>query len=237
MNILNFVFRVLSIFSISIYMLSCSKTESSNIKTSGLYASYQIVGNNQNSVNCSVSFQVGGYTGTYVSLENGDNVTCDGNSMIKSELFGIITYSATVSYRPSGSYVVTLSRPGESDYNSTVTLPTDISGYSPSSSTVVSKGNPVTITWSLSTNSYESMDATFSYTVANQSFSYRQSDTYPENGTLGFSSSETQVNPAVSGTWTGNLKYSRYLDGVMADGLEGRIRAQQEVTVSVTLVD
>jgi hypothetical protein len=220
-----------------VFGLGCTKTVSSNIKTSGLYASYQLVGNNQNSVSCSVSFQVGGFTGTYVSLEDGDQVTCDGNSMIKSELFGIITYSATVSFRPSGSYEITLTRPGESAYTSNVTLPTVISGYSPSTSTTITKGNAQSVSWNASANTLESMDVTLSYSVASQSYSYRQNDTYPENGTLGFSSSETQVNSTVSGTWAGQLKFSRYLDGVMADSLDGYIKAKQEVIVSVSLVD
>lgn len=93
--IVNFLF----FGSLTILATSCAKTESENVSTKGIYASFGLLGNNVNSVNCSVQLQVGGPTGTFLDLSSGDSITCNGsNTMLRSELAGIITYSATLPY-------------------------------------------------------------------------------------------------------------------------------------------
>lgn len=224
---------------ISAILTSCSKTDSGNVKTSGFYASYSVSGNNQNSVNCSATFQVGGPTGTYLNLNDGDTVTCNGNSMSRSELAGMVSYSASVPYVAGGTYTITLTRSNESPYQSSVVLPEPIAGHSPSAAFSIQKGAALTPTWTASSSAFDSMRISLSYSGAGSSFSESHSelDTSPEDGSVGFGSADTSRSPASVGTWTGTLTYQRYRYGTVATGLDGIISASQSVSVGVSLTD
>lgn len=217
--------------------ISCSNTNSDNVKTSGFYVTYTVRGNNQNSVSCTATLQVGGSTGTYLDLSGGDSVTCNGNSMSRSEFLGMITYSATVPYSVGGTYTVVLNRSGETPYSSTAVLPEAIANMNPSSATSYTKGNPISPSWTSSASALDGMVVTLNYSAGGSSYSYQQNDTAPENGVVGFSSGQTQLTPAVAGPWTGSIEYSRRRTGSMAVGLSGTITASQVATVSVTLTD
>lgn len=218
--------------------VGCAKTESSNIKTSGFYASYRITGNNQNAAVCSVTYQVGGITGTYIDLEAGDIVTCDGQSMNRTELAGIITYSTNVAYQVGKTYNVVLTRAGEGSYTSSVVLPEEIIGYAPTNLSNFQKGSAINTTWNASSNIMHNMQVTLSYNTGNRSYSFYKYDSAPEAGSgLGFSTTETQVNPPVAGNWTSTIKFQRYLLGSMDASLEGSIRGEQEVSSNITLTD
>lgn len=216
---------------------SCSKTESSYVETEGFYVSYSVVGNNQNSATCTVTFQVGGPTGTYLDLSSGDSITCDGSSMARSEFLGIVSYTANVSYRPQGQYELIFNREGEGNYISTLTLPEPITGMVPSSSQTYQKANPISVLWNTSSNSEDGMRAYLNYSAGTTSYTFSKNDTSPESGSLGFSSTETQTQIPSSGTWTGSIKLSRYLSGSMASGLSGTIVGKQETSVSIQLID
>lgn len=222
---------------VGLLLVSCSKTESDNVKTSGFYVTYSVQGNNQNSVSCTATFQVGGSTGTYLDLSSGDTITCNGNSMSRSEFLGMITYTATVPYSVGGTYTLVLSRTGESAYSSSVVLPEAIAGMNPSSATSYTKGTGLSAAWTPSSNAADGMNVYLRYTAAGTGYYYSQNDTSPENGVVGFSSAETQLQPPVAGTWSGSIEYSRTRAGTMATELSGTITAYQEVTVSISLVD
>jgi len=224
---------------LSTVLAGCSKTDSGNVKTSGFYASYSVSGNNQNSVNCSATFQVGGSTGTYLNLNAGDSVTCNGNSMSRSELAGMISYSASVPFVSGGTYTITLSRTSETPYQSSVVLPEPITGYSPSAAFSIQKGAALTPTWNPSSSAFDSMRISLSYNGSGSSFSESHSeiDTSPEDGSVGFGSGDTSRSPASFGTWTGTLTYQRYRYGTVATGLDGIISASQSVSVGVSLTD
>lgn len=222
---------------LSIFATSCAKTSSDNVKTSGFYGSYSIRGNNQNSVNCSVQFQVGGPTGTYLDLSGSDSVTCNGNNMSRSELLGVITYSATVPYTVGGTYTVVLTRSGEAPYTSTAVLPEAITGMNPGTTTSYRKGASISPSWTASANAADAMGVTLSYSAGSTSYSHYLNDTAPENGSVGFNGSQTQVNPPVAGTWSGTIEYSRRRAGTMDPALSGVITASQNFTANISLTD
>lgn len=221
-----------------LFSVGCSKTASDNVKTSGFYATYRITGNNQNSATCTATFQVGGPTGTYLDLSSTDSITCDGQSMNRSEFAGIVSYSANVTYVVGKTYDIVLSRAGEGDYISSAVLPEAISGYSPSGAPSYQKGSPINISWTPSSSNSDNIYVYLNYTANGSSYSYSENDTAPESGVgTGFSTTETQVSPPVTGTWNATLKFQRYRDGIMSSELDGNMLAEQQITVSVTLTD
>lgn len=216
----------------------CSKVPSDNVKTAGIYASYSIRGNNQNSVVCTVQFQAGGSTGTFLDLSAGDSVTCNGQSMSRNEFAGIITYSATLPYTVGAVYTVIFSRANEGSYTSTVTLPEAIEGISPSQGTTIQKGSALTASWVPSRNLNDNLSATLDIRPnSSRSMTHAVVDSSPENGSLGFSGDQTQVTPPEVGNWAGVLTLKRYRMGTMAEGLKGIIQASQQSSVNLTFVD
>lgn len=223
-----------SLFLVMSLLVSCSNTKSDNVKTSGFYATLSVDGNNQNSVTCKATFQVGGATGTYLDLNAGDSVTCNGNSMNRSELLGAITYSATVTYQPESTYSIVLNRSGEGSYTSTVKLPAAITNLSPNSAFSTSKGSVMNISWTPSSNATED---TFEAYLSGSGISAILTDTPPEQGALGFGSADTTPSPSSSntGSISASLQYSRIRNGTLANSLSGTIKAYQRSTISVTL--
>lgn len=232
--------NTLLLISALFLLVGCAKTNSENIKTAGIYATYRIEGNNQNSATCTVQFQVGGATGTFLNLTSGDSVTCDGQSMNRSEIAGIITYSASVAYLVGKTYNVNFSRPDEGAYISSVVMPSEINGISVAPNTSFQKASAITPTWSASGNASESMWVELNFCTSTNSncYRYQKNDTAPEAGSgIGFSSSETQVTPNVAGTWNGSLTFRRYLNGSMDASISGSIQAEQKTSVSILLND
>lgn len=231
-NFINGIFILLTLSFSS--LISCSNTKSDNVKTSGIHATFSVEGNNQNSVNCQATLQVGGATGTYLDLTSGDSVTCNGNSMSRSELLGIITYSATVPYQVGSTYTIVLTRTGENPYSSSVVLPEAISNVSPSSAISQQKGSAINVSWTPSSNATED---SFSASLSATGVSALLTDSPPEQGALGFGSTDTTPSPVSSDSSTGTLTYSRARSGTMATGLAGTIKAYQKTSVSVTLTN
>lgn len=216
---------------------ACSKTNSSNVKTSGIYVTYTIEGNNQNSAVCRAQFQVGGSTGTFLDLDNGDTVTCQGQSMSRSEFAGIVTYYAAVTYNPGGTYVVNFSRTGEPLYTASVAMPLPIAGMSPASFRTYQKNQAFTISWTPSLSGADSLTAWLSFDTSNSSYSSTKSGGQPEIGTVGFAAQDTVASPPTAGTYDGKIEYDRSRGGVIPSPLSGSIRAHQIFTVPIQLVD
>ncbi|GIL16623.1 MAG: hypothetical protein BroJett040_03740 [Oligoflexia bacterium] len=231
------------LFGTGLILSACSNTLSSNIKTSGFYVTYSVNATGGAIASCEASFNVGGSTGTYVDLDGGDTVTCNGLSMSRYQdpIFHTITYKVNVPAVVGGVYEIKFVRVGENPYSATVTLPAPILATAPAANANIVKGSTLTASWVASTDPYTSMAVNLSYSVPKDSgsttYSYSKYDSAPENGTVGWGISETQVYPAQAGPWTGTVKFTRSKSGEMAAGLSGYISAEQTVSVSVSLVD
>ena len=236
MNLLRF----LCVTSVAVvFAVGCSKTNSDNVKTSGFYVTYTVTGNNVGTATCTARLQVGGSTGTFLELNGGDSITCDGQSMSRSEFAGIITYSANVTYAVGKIYTVILNRSGEGSYSSTVDMPPVIAGYTPSTTNSYQKGTIINPTWTPSASGLDTMYVDLSYNYGSGSRTVLHTDTAPENGSgVSFGATDTQVTPAgAPGTWTGTLRYTRSRSGQLSTSLSGAISASQEVSVAVNLTD
>lgn len=219
-------------------LAACSNTESENVKTSGFYATYTLFAEGASSASCQATFQVGGSTGTYLDLNSGDTVTCDGQSMVRSELLGMITYTASVTATVGKTYEIVLTRSGEPTYTSTVVLPEAVAGTTPATTTNYTKGSVINTSWTPSSNTTEDfMTVTLSYTAGDHSASASADDTAPESGTLGFGSSDTNQYSSTTGTFGGKITFKRKRVGTMASGLEGQIYSQQKLEIPINLTD
>lgn len=225
------------VVTIALGLVACSKTPSSNVKTSGIHGSFSVVANQQGGVTCKAEFQVGGGTGTFLELDDGDTVTCQGQVMARSEFAGIVTYSVPLQPIPGGQYSVVFTRPNESPYRATVTLPEPIAGLNPTAMSSFQKGRPFQVNWTPSSNPADQMQVTLSFKTGQ---SYRmafESGGHPEVGFANFSASDTSSNPPEPGTWGGDITFSRYRVGQMPTGLGGEIKGTQEVKLAVQLKD
>lgn len=217
---------------------ACSNTESENVKTSGFYATYTLFAEGASTATCQATFQVGGSTGTYLDLNSGDSVTCDGQSMVRSEFLGMIMYTATVTATVGKTYDVVLTRSGEPTYTSSVVLPEAVAGTTPATTTNYTKGSVINTSWTPSSNTTEdSMTVTLTYDAGEHSASASADDTAPESGTIGFGSSDTNQYSSVTGTFGGKITFKRKRVGAMASGLEGVVYSQQKLEVPVNLTD
>lgn len=232
--------KYLMMILMSLLIISCAKTKSDNIKTSGFYANYSVTGSQANTalVSCSASFQVES-GGTYIDLSSGDSVTCNGQSMSRSELAGIVTYSASVAYQVGGTYEIVLTRTGESPYSSTVTLPEAVTGISPTSGSY-SKGAQINYSWTPSSTSSDEMIIQFNrVTSASPSPCPRSDsnyDTSPEDGSGAFGTNQTALpSDGIAGACSMQIKWIRARNGTMSSGLNGKIKAYQSNEANITL--
>lgn len=215
----------------------CSKTPSSNVKTAGIHVSFTVEGNNQNAATCEARFQVGGATGTYLDLQDGDSVTCEGKTMVREEFAGIVVYRVPVSYNPRGAYTVMFTRPKESPYVSTVLMPEPIVGMNPVGFVGYQKGRPFSVAWAPSLNTGDEMRVELSYQAGNTSTFRYKSGGRPETGGVGFGAEDTTTNPPQPGTVSGKITYHRVRNGYVPSPLSGTIQGVQTFSVPVQFTD
>lgn len=137
-------------------LASCAKVSSTEVKSGGIWADVHVTGDSAGGAVCEAVFQVGDATGTFLSLDGGDQVTCDGKPMGKTEVLGEITYSVKVPYDLTKTYPIVLSRPGETPYEADVTLPEPVSITWPRAAERVAATGGVELRWALgATTAYD----------------------------------------------------------------------------------
>lgn len=221
-------------------LAACSKAPSTDVKTGSIVATYEVNADTATQATCTAKFQVGGSTGTFLDLGGGDSVTCNGYPMSRSEIFNIITYSATVPTPPGGLYKIVFQRPSES-YDATTTVPEQIFNASPAAGTSFQKGTSIPVSWQTAADPSVTMTAILTYDYAagpeTRHASYYREDTAPENGLLSFAGSDTQVSPPVPGAWAAHLTLERIRYGNMPTGLGGSINGSRRLVIPITLRD
>lgn len=220
---------------IALAATGCSKTPSSNVKTSGIYVSYSVVGDNVGSATCEAQFQVGGPTGTFLELDDGDSVTCDGQPMARNEFAGIVTYRVPVTYKPRGSYIVVFTRKDEPQYVATTGIPESITGLNPVSFVGLQKSRPFSVSWTPSLNNGDEMQVALQHSSSRSSGAKFKSGGRPESGVVMFQSEDTRFEE--SGPINAKIVYRRMREGRLPLGLAGHIRGVQSVSVPVQLTD
>ncbi len=225
---------------VSLLLIGCAKTSSDNIKTSGFYATYSIssAATSPTIAICSASFSVE-QGGTYIELGSSDTVTCNGQTMTKSVVLGIVSYSANLTATVGSTYTVLLTRSGESPYSASVTLPAAIATTAPSVGFSQAKGLGLTYAWTASSNASDAMyltgDAVTSGDLACPNRA-TFTDSPPENGSGAFSTTEmTLRSGGTTGACAYKISWERARVGTMPSGLNGTITAVQTVSVTGTL--
>jgi hypothetical protein len=212
-----------------LFACASKKSDSSNIKTTGINANFQIVGVN-NTVSCRVIFNLEGDSSNIVDLSAGDSVTCNGTTMSKSGNY----YVASQTYTTGGTYTLVFTRSGETPYTSTVVLPEAPVITAPAQGATSTKGQALNVTWTPSSNTTDSAAITL-YTSGH--FSYSVTATAPESGSVTFGSSQTNTSPPETGGWTAEVWAVRTRQGTMASGLIGTIEATNKTVTTINLAD
>jgi hypothetical protein len=224
-----------------VLVLGCAKTNSDNIKTSGFYAEYTVaVDATTNTVaKCSASFRVEA-GGTFIDLSANDTVTCNGQSMARSEIAGIVTYSTNLTATVGGIYTVVLTRSGESPYSASVTLPAAVVTSAPANNGSFSKGAPLSLAWTISSNAADAIVVTTSR-VTTDSTKCPNNALYanpaPEAGIGSFTAMDMALPTATgtAGTCNMNVNWQRQRLGTMPSGLNGSIYGIQSSSVPIIL--
>lgn len=197
-------------------------TQSSDVKTEDLTATFSVTHfATLSTVSCFASFTKTA-TGESVTLSADDIVTCNGEAMTQSGA----NFTSAPEYVAGGEYTIRLIRRGASPYGATVTMPTGATPLSPAPGGSITKGQPVTVIWSPSTNYFDLMTVTIYNQQSGNSVVYSvNTDDNPEDGSVTFTASETQSVPPVAGNWNGVMYMNRVRSGEMPSGLNGTITA------------
>lgn len=235
----NFLFKIFCI--ISVLLAGCAKTESENIKTSGFFAGYTVSVSSATptTASCSASFTVE-EGGTYIDLSDSDTVTCNGETMVKTVLGNIVSYSKSFStVTPGATFTIVLTRSGESPYSASVTLPQAVVVTAPSSSFSQAKGAALDFSWTVSSDVGDAMYVTTERVTSGDTkcpYAASYLDSAPEAGSGTFGSSEMALpTDGTTGACSMNVNFERSRTGTMPSGLNGRIRALQSASVQGTL--
>ncbi len=226
------------------FLMGCSKTRSTAIATSEIYATYSVAGNSADQLTCSAVFQVGGGTGTYIEMDGEDTAICsNGTTEVTlnktTDFLGIVEYSTTsLAYDAAKTYTLTFKRKAGETHAANATLPPAVVINSPAAASEQTKGAILNFTFTAATSS--AIDATLSWSTSGKNGSTGHALT--ESGIGAFSATETKTldskGATVSGNISGTIKIERSLTGTFPSTLKGGIiRGRQQATRAITLVD
>jgi hypothetical protein len=137
-------------FFLTLCLLSnaaCTSAASSDVKTSGISASYLVATNQEDpSANVSATFQFGS---TYLDLVAGDDVLCDGKLLTRQKnVLGKISYEGTVpKHVPGALYTFEFRRKGE-NIKSSIAQPTPLALIAPAQNAELKASQETRVTWS-----------------------------------------------------------------------------------------
>jgi hypothetical protein len=212
-------------------LASCAKVDSQQVKSGGVFAQFDVTGDSSGHAECQAVFQVGDANGTYMALDGGDQVTCEGKSMKKTELLGVITYTADVPYEVGKSYEIVFSRPDESPYKAVVSLPEPVSITWPRAGERVAGSRGVELKWALGATINYDMSVSVS---GSNSVAFFSSE-YPDKGSR-FLDPDSLKMPEGSSAENFTAAVKRARAGSFPTGLAGgRSVGAQQARVTFTL--
>ncbi len=137
------------------FLSGCSTASSTDIKTSGLYASFSGTADGSGKTRVSTTLQVGQLSTTFVEIAGTDALDAssgtDKSAMAKSSLLGLVSYSASLTGDEEGkSVTVALTRasPDTSAPSSTLTLPAKFQITGPTGGAAFARGaDAIEVKW------------------------------------------------------------------------------------------
>lgn len=197
----------------------CANTDSSNIKTSGFCPNMSVTKNVSNT-SVSVQFTAGcGIGGSYIELSAGDTLSVQVNSgslqsLNKSVVLGIVTYSTNITANVGDTVTITLHREDEGSYSSSVVVPSAISIISPGDGSTVNNGSSFNVTWTSGGGGSMPVSFNWSYDNAGTTISKSTSTTSSDTGSTTISGLHTTHSRG--STITGaTVKLGRRLTGTL----------------------
>jgi len=222
---------------------ACSFTASSNVKSKAIHASNTVAVSNNSAV-CSAILQVGGTNGTYIDLDGGDQLNCNGIKMSRHKnIANQIWYEATLPYVPGGTYNIQLVR-GDETMNSSIKIPSQIEDARIEGGPSHKIGEPLTVVWKTSQASGESVNVelTLSSSRASASRTVLASDSAGDSGTATFSGTDTvittyenEVRKQEPGPYNGTVWLRRKATGFLSGSWSGEAIGTQKISLRVTL--
>jgi len=151
---------LLVFFVIFILSAGCSSTTSDNIKTSGIYALFNVENKyGENTVTAKATLQVGGITGSYIKLVGDDELLCDGQKLSSRETaLGSIEYVANLPKKNAGEKYVFKFKRKDEEHTIEVTQLQDVHITAPKQSQSFKISDDIKVTWE--PKSTEDMDLT-----------------------------------------------------------------------------
>ncbi len=146
-----------------------SKSDSQDIKTSGMRADFKVIadGSGSSDIDARIFVGSGGLNSTLVNLEGGDNLTAEHDGVTKTlneqhGTFGNIRYTESFN-SDQGAFIISLNRSGGvSAPNSTVTLPTAFDIDTPAQDAQIPFSSDIDLSWSPSGFASE-LEVSFEY--------------------------------------------------------------------------
>jgi len=143
-----------------ILLAGCSSTPSENVKTSGIYAIFTIENKyGENTVKAKATLQVGGMTGSFLKLSEGDELYCDDQKLSeKTTVIGSVEYIATLPKKNAGEKYVFKFKRKDEEYIIEVPQLKDVHITAPKQSESFKISEDIKVTWE--PKSTEEMDLT-----------------------------------------------------------------------------
>lgn len=136
-------------------IVGCSEVDSSDLKSSGFYASMHVTANGNNQTEVWVSLKTGPrIDADSIDLSEGDTLTATANGITKT-LSRDISYETSFNFDEGGAeFVISLERnEGEDMPSSRVELPQKFAILMPNVDEILNSGETITVTWSPSVES------------------------------------------------------------------------------------
>lgn len=135
---------VLAIVCVSIFFAGCPREDSCNIRTGGIYLSFNVL-EKDGAATVTATFTVGGPFGTALSLGDcGDDITVNAVPL-QAKQGAFVYYEATLA--PADLYTFEFTRDGEGPYISEVVAPPTVTITAPVQGTAISRAVAFDVTW------------------------------------------------------------------------------------------
>ena len=209
----------------------CAKTPSSNVKTDGIYATFEAKGYAGKTVEVHSTFQVGGPLGTNIELVGSDTITCNGQTLTRQDAGTFISYYYNFPYAAGSTYEFILSRSGEAPKVARVTLPEPVLLISPLNRNTYKSGYPINLSWTPGTSSSDVLHIEFQNGGSPRDI---YEDLPTDSGSFTIPAENTQIK---STSYDATLSLKRRRAGSFPNGLTGGIVQATEVSeISINLM-
>lgn len=232
--------QILGVVALSVVALGCEKADSTDIKTSGMYATFTAVNKGGATRVAGVLKTGGAVSNTFIQLGGNDKLFAaakeEKKQLAEHHVGNFYEYDADLAANAENDEVVfSFERvaPDESAPNSKVTLPKPLTITAPAASVIVKRSEPLTVTW----DNQGTTDRMI-VEVTGDCVHYYKAEVSGDPGTFVIEANKIKpLNDQASAACSGMVKVSRTRAGTLdpAFGEGGQVTATQLREVSVRI--